>query len=191
MSSFSLVSASDPNITIRAFSYSNRERERVSVDAITRVDQMDGGVRQVEYVGRPVQKHVFDLPETPVIVGVDWTPDHITVYIDGHVVRQLDNDHWHSPMRVSFSLSSTDGEGRSVGSSHKWWGCFPNSRSTVNGFHLYYVRCWHRYPDHRKMNAPGVLVSPTHHEKTSSNATHRSAHYLSSSRSSRPNSSSR
>lgn len=177
-SSFSLISESDPNQIIRVFSYSATEnsRHRVTMDAVALVKSNNGN--HTKYVGNPLQKHIFAMPETPVIVGIDWTPENITTYVDGHVIRQMENKHWHSPMHISFSLTSVITTNGRHSNSRKWWkrdGARNNERP--DRFEVYYIRCWHRYPDHRKLNAPGVEVSPTHYQKTTSSSTHRSVHY--------------
>lgn len=177
-SSFSLISESDPNQMIRVFSYSATEqsRHRVTMDAVAPIKSNNNNIK---YVANPLQKHIFAMPETPVIVGIDWTPENITTYVDGHVIRQMENKHWHSSMHIAFSLTSVISSNGRHSNSRKWWrrDSSNHNEKRPDRFEVYYVRCWHRFPDHRKLLAPGVEVSPTHYQKTTSSSTHRSVHY--------------
>lgn len=41
--------------------------------------------------GYPLKKMIFDMPEEPVTVGIDWTPDYLKTYVDGQEIRHLEN----------------------------------------------------------------------------------------------------
>lgn len=72
------------------FSYSaiDKHKELVYMDAKYAMKNADG---EVETVTHPLKKVIFEMPETPVTVGIDWTPDHLKTYVDGHVIRHLEN----------------------------------------------------------------------------------------------------
>lgn len=96
-SMFSLVSTTDPNVIINIFSYSAscpKSRQRVTMDATARGDteRSDSTTHSsTTYIHHGLQKQIFNMPETPVIVGIDWTPEHITTYVDGNAIRRLEN----------------------------------------------------------------------------------------------------
>ncbi|KAI0559671.1 Concanavalin A-like lectin/glucanase [Gracilaria domingensis] len=77
-------------MSVDVFSYSARgENKRlVYMDAVFSAKNEEG--QKVE-ASHPLKKIILDMPEHPVTVGIDWTPDHLKTYVDGHVIRHLEN----------------------------------------------------------------------------------------------------
>lgn len=42
-------------------------------------------------LSHPLARVIFDMPDTPVVIGLDWTPDYLKTYIDGQLIRHLEN----------------------------------------------------------------------------------------------------
>lgn len=56
----------------------------------------DGGggrkeVEEIPIVDERAEKIILDMPSTTVVVGLDWTPQYLRTYVDGKVIRNMDN----------------------------------------------------------------------------------------------------
>ena len=65
------------------------------------------------------------------VYGLDWEKDEIKYYVDGVVVRTVENTHWHQPLYMIFdSETMTD-----------WFG-MPKDEDLPSTFSVEYVRAW-------------------------------------------------
>lgn len=90
-SSFALVGkgpSSSMRIDVFKYSAAPKHKEFVYMDAKYRSKNSSGEMMEVEH---PLKKIIYDMPENPVTVGIDWTPDYLKTYVDGHVIRHLEN----------------------------------------------------------------------------------------------------
>ncbi|CAN8062121.1 unnamed protein product [Agarophyton chilense] len=137
-------------MSVDVFSYSaqGENKRLVYMDATFCAKDENG--QKVE-ASHPLKKIILDMPEHPVTVGIDWTPDHLKTYVDGHVIRHLENKYWHSPMHVGFFLETLPGrfglpeEGQLKG------------RASME---IYYIRAWQRTKSDRQEKTPGMEEEP-------------------------------
>lgn len=73
-----------------AFSYAAGEatKDRVFMNACLSKSGHDDDVD----IECPLEKVILDMPDIPVVVGIDWTPEFIRTYVDGRVIRHMDNE---------------------------------------------------------------------------------------------------
>ncbi|PXF45119.1 Beta-porphyranase B [Gracilariopsis chorda] len=121
-------------MSVDVFSYSAHEenKELVFMDALFATKDEDGKAVEAKH---PLKKIILDMPDHPVTVGIDWTPDHLKTYVDGHVIRNLENKYWHSPMQIGFFLETIPDR----------FGV-PNENQLKRraAMEIYYVRTWQR-----------------------------------------------
>jgi beta-glucanase (GH16 family) len=67
------------------------------------------------------------------VYGFDWGQDELRFYVDGVLVRSVENTHWHQPLVLTF-----DGAMMPV-----WMG-MPNDEDLPSTFSIEYVRAWKR-----------------------------------------------
>jgi beta-glucanase (GH16 family) len=65
------------------------------------------------------------------VYGLDWSKDEITYYMDGVVVRRVENTHWHQPLYLIFDSETMPG----------WFG-MPDDADLPSTFSVEYVRAW-------------------------------------------------
>lgn len=99
-------------------------------------------------VRHPLTKIIFDMPTSPVTIGFDWSPDYLKTYVDGQIIRHLENKHWHTPMHMGFMLETApDLYGLPERGS---------SRRATSSFQVMYSRTWRRFPSPRQEVTPGI-----------------------------------
>ncbi|MGE8150074.1 family 16 glycosylhydrolase [Pseudomonas vancouverensis] len=69
------------------------------------------------------------------VYGFDWQPDTLRWYVDGVLVRESKNTHWHFPMQVVFDSEAF----------WNWFGVV-NDADLPSTFSVDYLRVWHRAP---------------------------------------------
>ena len=67
------------------------------------------------------------------VYGLEWTPEEIKYYVDGVVVRTVENTHWHQPLFLIFDSETMP----------KWFG-MPNDEDLPSTYSIEYVRAWKR-----------------------------------------------
>jgi len=67
------------------------------------------------------------------VYGLDWTPDEIRYYVDGVLVRSVENTHWHQPLFLIFDNEKMP----------KWFG-MPSDNDLPSTYSIEYVRAWKR-----------------------------------------------
>lgn len=95
-------------MSVDVFSYSAHEenKELVFMDALFATKDEDGKAVEAKH---PLKKIILDMPDHPVTVGIDWTPDHLKTYVDGHVIRNLENKYVPcSKCTVAISAATRD-----------------------------------------------------------------------------------
>ncbi len=70
------------------------------------------------------------------VYGLQWMPDEIRYYVDGVVVRTVENTHWHQPLYMIFDSETMP----------NWFG-MPNDEDLPSTFNVEYVRAWKRQHD--------------------------------------------
>jgi beta-glucanase (GH16 family) len=67
------------------------------------------------------------------VYGLDWGQDDIKYYVDGVLVRSVENTHWHQPLFLIFDSETMP----------KWFG-MPVDDDLPSTFSVEYVRAWKR-----------------------------------------------
>ncbi|MEN8662105.1 MAG: family 16 glycosylhydrolase [Lentimonas sp.] len=65
------------------------------------------------------------------VFGLEWTPEEIIYYVDGHAVRRVKNDRWHGPQYMIFDTETMV----------DWLGA-PKDDDLPSTFKVDYVRTW-------------------------------------------------
>ena len=65
------------------------------------------------------------------VYGLDWTPDEIKYYVDGVVVRTVENTHWHQPLFLIVDSETMP----------EWFG-MPDDEDLPSTYSIEYVRAW-------------------------------------------------
>ena len=67
------------------------------------------------------------------VYALEWDKDTIKWYVDGEVVRELKNTHWHQPLHMNFDSETMP----------KWFGLH-GKENLPSTFSIEYVRSWRR-----------------------------------------------
>lgn len=83
------------------------------------------------------------------VYGLEWTPEEIRYYVDGVVVRTVENTHWHQPLFMIFDSETMP----------KWFG-MPKDDDLPSTYSVEYVRAWKSstQPDFSKLKE-GITLS--------------------------------
>ena len=65
------------------------------------------------------------------VYGLEWTPEEIKYYVDGVVVRAVENTHWHQPLFMIFDSETMP----------NWFG-MPKDEDLPSTYSVEYVRAW-------------------------------------------------
>ncbi|MCR4415381.1 MAG: family 16 glycosylhydrolase [Thermoguttaceae bacterium] len=65
------------------------------------------------------------------VYGFDWGKDELKFYVDGVLVRTVENTHWHQPLYLIFDSETMP----------KWFG-MPDDKDLPSTFSIEYVRAW-------------------------------------------------
>jgi beta-glucanase (GH16 family) len=65
------------------------------------------------------------------VYGLEWTPEEIRYFVDGVVVRTVENTHWHQPLSLIFDSETMP----------NWFG-MPEDEDLPSTFSVEYVRAW-------------------------------------------------
>ncbi len=76
------------------------------------------------------------------VYGLEWNKDELKFYVDGVMVRTVENTHWHQPLFLIFD-SETMGD---------WFG-MPDDKDLPSTFSIEYVRAWKRVTSEPKSQA--------------------------------------
>ncbi|PXF45120.1 Beta-porphyranase A [Gracilariopsis chorda] len=78
----------------------------------------------------------FRVCDQPFTAALDWTPQYLKWLVDGKVVRQLPNEHWHDHMWVQFDSETMP----------NWFGnpSCEDDRDVPCCYKVYYIRAWQR-----------------------------------------------
>jgi hypothetical protein len=75
----------------------------------------------------------WDLADDYHVYGLEWDKDRIRWYVDGVLVRWVQNTHWHQPLTLNFDSETMP----------KWFG-LPNDADLPSTYSIEYVRAWKR-----------------------------------------------
>ena len=67
------------------------------------------------------------------VYGLEWDKDEIKFFVDGVVVRSVENTHWHQPLFLTFDSETMP----------DWFG-MPDDEDLPSTFSIEYVRAWKR-----------------------------------------------
>ncbi len=67
------------------------------------------------------------------VYGLEWTADELQYFVDGVVVRTVENTHWHQPLFMIFDSETMP----------KWFG-MPKDEDLPSTYSVEYVRAWKR-----------------------------------------------
>lgn len=67
------------------------------------------------------------------IYGLDWDKNEIRFYVDGVLIRSVENTHWHQPLALIFDSETMP----------QWFG-MPDDKDLPSTFTVEYVRAWKR-----------------------------------------------
>lgn len=90
--------------------------------------------------GPGVEKHISFGGKHPLawnssaefhVYALEWTPEFIRWFVDGEMVRELANEHWHQPLTVNFDSETMP----------TWFG-LPKPEDLPSEFCIDYIRCW-------------------------------------------------
>jgi beta-glucanase (GH16 family) len=65
------------------------------------------------------------------VYGLEWMPEEIKYYVDGVVVRTVENTHWHQPLSLIYDSETMP----------DWFG-MPDDEDLPSTFSVEYVRAW-------------------------------------------------
>ena len=65
------------------------------------------------------------------VYGFDWGKDELKFYVDGVLIRTVENTHWRQPLQMLFDSETMP----------KWFG-MPEDKDLPSTFHVEYVRAW-------------------------------------------------
>jgi hypothetical protein len=65
------------------------------------------------------------------VFGLEWSKDEINYFVDGVLVRSVENTHWHQPLFLIFDSETMP----------KWFG-MPDDKDLPSTFSVEYVRAW-------------------------------------------------
>jgi len=81
-------------------------------------------------------KAPFVLAEGYHVYALEWGMRMLRWWVDGKVVWELENTHWHQPLHMNFDSETMP----------DWWG-LPDKRDLPSTFSIEYVRSWRRVED--------------------------------------------
>lgn len=78
-------------------------------------------------------KSPFDLTADYHVYGLEWDEAFIRWYVDGKLVREMENTHWHQPLYMNFDAETQP----------EWFG-LPSKEDLPATFSVEYVRAWRK-----------------------------------------------
>ncbi len=75
----------------------------------------------------------WNLADDYHVYGLDWTKEEIRYFVDGVLVRTVENTHWHQPLYLIFDSETMP----------QWFG-MPEDADLPSTFSVDYVRAWKR-----------------------------------------------
>jgi len=75
----------------------------------------------------------FNLVDDYHVYALEWNKEVIKWWVDGKVVRELKNTHWHQPLHMNFDSETFP----------DWFG-LPDKESLPSTFSIEYIRSWRR-----------------------------------------------
>ncbi len=95
----------------------------------------------------------FQLADEYHVYALEWDKESIKFYVDGKVIRSIQNTHWHQPLHMNFDSETMP----------KWFG-LPEKKNLPSTFSIEYVRSWKRV-GRSKSSAESTAEPRTKEEK--------------------------
>lgn len=73
----------------------------------------------------------FDLADDFHVYALDWNEKKLRFFIDGQLVHEADNTHWHQPLHMNFDSETMP----------EWFG-LPDKKDLPSTFSIDYIRSW-------------------------------------------------
>lgn len=89
----------------------------------------------------------FDLAADYHVYGLQWDRDKIRWYVDGVLVRWVENTHWHQPLTLNFDSETMP----------DWFG-LPRDEDLPSTYSIEYVRAWKKADSPQTTELPDRLV---------------------------------
>jgi len=90
-----------------------------------------------KHFDKPVQwKAPFDFVDDDHVYALEWNKDVIKWWVDGKVVHEMKNTHWHQPLNLLFDSETFP----------DWFG-LPDPATLPSTFSIEYIRSWSRSED--------------------------------------------
>jgi hypothetical protein len=90
-------------------------------------------VENVHWHKSRIWKAPYNLSKEFHVYGLEWDRDSLRFFVDGKVVREEKNTHWHQPLTLNFDSETFEG----------WFG-LPKDDALPATFSVDYVRAWKR-----------------------------------------------
>lgn len=74
------------------------------------------------------------------VYALEWDQDVIKWWVDGNVVREEKNTHWHQPLHMNFDSETMP----------KWFG-LPDKKNLPSTFSIEYIRSWRKVENAKQM----------------------------------------
>ncbi|HRZ38192.1 MAG TPA: family 16 glycosylhydrolase [Candidatus Paceibacterota bacterium] len=107
-------------------------------------------VETVHWHKSRIWKAPYNLAQEFHVCGLEWDPGVLRFTVDGAVVREERNTHWHQPLALCFDSETFAG----------WFG-LPKDDALPATFSIDYMRTWKREGRERAGEAPGSASPPT------------------------------
>ena len=95
-------------------------------------------------------KAPFNFVDDYHVYALEWDKDVIKWWVDGKVVRELKNTHWHQPLNMNFDSETMP----------EWFG-LPDKESLPSTFSIEYVRSWRNSANAGPDDPANVTQSPS------------------------------
>ncbi|MGB2821762.1 MAG: family 16 glycosylhydrolase, partial [Phycisphaerae bacterium] len=78
-------------------------------------------------------KAPYRLADAFHVYALEWDAEKLKYYVDGAVVREMTNTHWHQPLHLNFDSETMP----------RWFG-LPDAKDLPSTFSIEYVRSWRK-----------------------------------------------
>ena len=123
------------------FMFGNRGQQAATGRAMPQINEEYGYNMNLHVVKTPREEKHWDVQHTWIapwrladdyhVYGLQWDKDEINWFVDGVLVRSVENTHWHQPLYLTFDSQTMP----------LWFG-MPKDEDLPSTFSIEYVRAW-------------------------------------------------